>query len=176
MTQEPPNEEWRPVVGWEGYYEVSSLGRVKRLQVRILRSDGRTVNSKSGILTPHTRQYGHEYVSLFKEGVRKTVAVHRTVCETFWGPPPEDKPWALHWDDNPSNNRPENLRWGDAFDNQKDSVRNGTHVGVKKKFCPRGHLLNGENLYVYPRGSRTCRECMRQATRNWRASRKGLKG
>ena len=36
-----PNEEWRDVVGWEGLYQVSNLGRVKSLPRRIVYKDGR---------------------------------------------------------------------------------------------------------------------------------------
>ena len=36
-----PNEEWRDIVGWEGLYQVSNLGRVKSLTMRIVYKDGR---------------------------------------------------------------------------------------------------------------------------------------
>ena len=42
---------------------------------------------------------------------------------------------------------------------------------LKKTHCPREHPLSGANLYVYPDGRRSCRECMRAATRKWRAKR-----
>lgn len=161
-------EEWRSVPGYEGLYEVSSLGRVLRLPIKIQRPNGVLARSKSGLLKPTPRKSGHLYVSIFKNGKRKTIGVHRLVCLAFHGPAPEDKPMALHFNDAPADNRAENLRWGDGFDNQRDSVRNGTHVGVKKTHCPKNHPLSGDNLYIYPRGSRTCRECMRESTREWR--------
>lgn len=161
-------EEWRPVVGYEGLYEVSNLGRVRRLPVKILRSDGRMTTSKSGLMSPTPREYGHLFVSLFKDKKRKTDGVHRLVCEAFHGPAPEGKPWALHKNDVAGDNTPENLYWGDGFDNQRDSVQNGTHSQAKKTHCTRGHALLGNNLYRYPSGKRSCRECMRASTRQWR--------
>lgn len=161
------------MVGYEGLYRVSSEGRVQRLRVLIERSDGRVFYSRSGVTSGAKRPSGHLYVSLYKKGSpRKTVGVHRLVCEAFHGPAPEGKPNVLHWNDIPNDNRAGNLRWGDNFDNQRDSVRNETHASVKKTHCPRGHPLSGDNLYIYPRGARTCRQCMRQSTRDWRANRK----
>ena len=50
--------------------------------------------------------------------------VHVMVCEAFHGPAPEDKPFALHRDDDPDNNVPSNLRWGTKQDNADDRRRN----------------------------------------------------
>ena len=50
--------------------------------------------------------------------MKKTFKVHRLVCEAFHGKPPFDGAIVLHLDEDPSNNRPENLRWGTRKENQ----------------------------------------------------------
>ncbi|MEO0603691.1 MAG: HNH endonuclease signature motif containing protein [Myxococcota bacterium] len=50
--------------------------------------------------------------------------IHVLVCIAWHGPPPFDGALVLHWDDNPTNNRPENLRWGTVTENKEDELRN----------------------------------------------------
>lgn len=50
-------------------------------------------------------------------GLKKSFNVARLVCEAFNGPPPDEKSICIHIDENPSNNRPENLKWGTAKEN-----------------------------------------------------------
>lgn len=66
-----------------------------------------------------TRTYGGEPTLGQWDGERfihrirgKTHKVARLVCEAFKGPPPPDKPYCLHHDENSANNKPGNLRWG----------------------------------------------------------------
>lgn len=85
--------------------------------------------------------------------------IHRLVCEAFHGPPPMPDSWALHWDDDPTNNRADNLRWGTLPENAKDSVRNGRHYFASKTHCKRGHPLIPGNLLSTTDGSRKCKQC-----------------
>lgn len=163
------HEEWLPVVGYEGLYEVSTWGRLVRLKTRITRSDGREQWSQSGPISGSPNQTGHIVVRLYRDGKPVNRQLHRIVCEAFHGLAPEGKPMVLHWDDDPSNNRPENLRWGDGFDNQQDSVRNRSHVNSRKTRCKRGHPLEGENLRILRNGNRECKECGNIIRAEWRA-------
>lgn len=159
MTQE---EEWRPVVSWEGLYEVSSLGRVKRLhRVRSNPSGGTsTLPERVMVITPGTK--GYSKVALTQNGVQKHYSVHRLVCEAFHGPAPEGKPWALHRNGNPGDNQPENLYWGSPEDNARDTIRHGTNAKLNKVACVNGHPYTEENTYWRPDGKgRDCRECRR---------------
>lgn len=77
------NEEWRPVVGWEGLYEVSSLGRVRRIKRTIVTKNGikRTLPEKIMTCNPDNRGYS---IATFKDGERKASArVYRLVAEAF---------------------------------------------------------------------------------------------
>lgn len=98
-------------------------------------------------------------VSMSQNGERTHALVHRLIAEAFLGPAPQGKPLVLHWDDNPTNNRVSNLRWGDLSDNQRDAVRNGTHASTRKTDCKRGHPLEGDNLHIGVRGERICKTC-----------------
>ncbi|MEO8610394.1 MAG: GIY-YIG nuclease family protein [Chloroflexota bacterium] len=96
MIQEQ-SEIWRPVIGYEGLYRVSNLGRVK--------------NAKLGnILTPHLDKEGYCAVSLRKERQACKVFVHRLVLYAFIGAPLPDQV-CRHKDNNHSNNELSNLYW-----------------------------------------------------------------
>lgn len=153
------DEEWRPVVGYEGLYEVSSRGRVRSLD-RVTSENGRfgerVVRRTGKVLTsrPHVRT-GHLLVSL--SGTSKYL--HRLVAEAFI-PNPAGHPLVRHWDDNPADNRVENLRWGTKRDNYTDAVRNGRiDAPGSASSCPHQHPYTEENTYLNPRGHRVCRTC-----------------
>jgi hypothetical protein len=77
------------------------------------------------------------------------------------GPRPEGLE-GCHWNDDPTDNRVDNLRWGTRSANVLDSVRNGTHHMARRTHCPQGHAYTPENTYLYPPdGRRACRECRR---------------
>lgn len=149
-------EEWRPVVGWEGCYEVSSHGRVR--SVPRLDSQGRLI--KGRIRRLHKNTGGHRVVDLKIDGLRRTVQVHRLVAEAFI-PNSEAHPYVLHWDDDPENNHVTNLRWGTKSDNGRDQVRNGLHPWAKRTECSRGHTYTPESSYHSGR-QRVCRLCRRE--------------
>ena len=115
-------EQWRPVVGHEGQYEVSDCGRVRSLDRMVpCGSGGHLRFCKGQILQPGRKSSGHVSVALGRGNSRD---VHRLVLEAFVGPCPDGHE-ALHYDDEGSNNRLSNLRWGTRGDNLIDAVRNG---------------------------------------------------
>lgn len=144
--------EWRPVVGYEGHYEVSNKGEVKSLD----RRDKAGRNWKGRILKTWLAR-GYECVTLGKRDKRR---VNRLVCVAFHGPSPEGKPLALHRNGDCRDNRPENLYWGDDSDNTNDKMRHGTHPQASKTHCKKGHPFDEENTYSSPnRVGRECRKC-----------------
>jgi hypothetical protein len=106
-----------------------------------------------------------------KLGKNNSRLVHILVLEAFVGPRP-DGAYGLHWDDDPSNNRVENLRWGTPSENMYDKVRNGRHHNAEKTACKYGHPLTGENLTIDTLGKRVCRTCQRERMRRYRARNK----
>lgn len=120
-------EEWRPVFGYEGIYEVSSLGQIKRVKpvkgggVGMVQS---TMNKALGYLTVRL------YDGTGQEG-RKTLYVHRLVATSFIGPCPLGMV-VNHKDFDRSNNRPDNLEYVTQHGNVHHSVKAGRfHRGEK---------------------------------------------
>ena len=164
-------ERWLPVPGYEGHYSVSDRGRV--------RSEGRTITDRNGnrrkvsgrILKTRKLPSGHLSVNLAKNRKQEKRYVHRIVLEAFVGEAPPGTQ-ACHWNDDPADNRLENLRWGTSGDNTLDMVRNGRHNHARKTHCKWGHELTPENTRPYIDGQgRQCRTC---GNARRRAKRRGM--
>lgn len=158
-------ENWRPIQGYEGIYEVSDQGRVWSVKRVITLRNGGTRTVGGRYLKHGVGDAGHEYVNLRKDGQGEWEYVHRLVLTAFVGPCPEGME-ACHWDDDPGNNALENLRWASRTDNMHDRTRNGIHNNGTKwaTHCHRGHPFDIENTYHQPasrsRGpARVCRKC-----------------
>lgn len=108
------SEEWIPVPGFEGLYEVSSLGRVKTT---------RRQGSPGGVLKQNRRN-GYCYVRLCKNGEYTFCAVHRLVATAFLNNP-NKFPCVNHKDETRDNNRVENLEWCSySYNNTYGTVKN----------------------------------------------------
>lgn len=151
-------EVWLPVTGFEGFYSVSNLGRV-RSEARVVpgRWGPKRVRERILVLTPRNK-VGHLGVALHREGEQVSAWVHRLVLVTFEGPPPKGME-CLHRDGDPTNNRLDNLRWGYRSENVQDALRHGRNHNASKTHCKRGHLLSGRNLRVLSKGQRSCIAC-----------------
>lgn len=89
-------EEWRDVVGYEGYYQISNLGRVR--------------NYKKHILSNHVATNGYLLITLCKNKIKKHCLIHRLVAQAFI-PNYNDYPVINHKNEIKSDNRVENLEW-----------------------------------------------------------------
>ncbi len=110
-------EEWKEIEGYEGYYEVSSLGRVRSIPRAIERSDGVILNLKSRIRKTVFNYWGYERVPLALNCKKKTYSVHRLVAKTFLANT-KNKKEVNHIDGNKANNCVENLEWSTRKENQ----------------------------------------------------------
>lgn len=147
--------EWRPVVGYEHAYEVSSDGRVRSLD----RVDHAGRNLRGREMSIQCGSSGYPSCPLYVSGIPKTINVHRMVAEAFI-PRQEGKPWVLHNDGNRTNNRVENLRWGTPKENMLDREIHGRNPESSKTSCVNGHPLDDINTYRNPTtGHRSCRIC-----------------
>ena len=154
-------EEWRPVPGYEGLYDVSSLGEVRSLDRRVKYKAGHSQRVKGRILKHPTSRNGYPVVALNKLGVATMKYVHQLVLEAFVGPRP-DGAFVLHWDDVKTNNCLGNLRWGSRSENAQDSLRNNGHPSLDKTHCPRSHQLTEPNLVKSILPHRDCKACARE--------------
>lgn len=116
-------ERWLPVVGWEGLYEVSNLGRVRSLP----RKGGNNRMYGGRILRPGLGSNGYLTVVLCRQGAPdRSYCVHTLVLEAFSGPRP-DRMEACHGPMGPLVNAwPSNLSWGTRAENAADRYRDGT--------------------------------------------------
>lgn len=154
------NEVWKPVTVKGGHYsslyQVSSLGRVK--------SSPRN-GTLGGVLKTDKNSDGHLEVGLYRNNKRVGFFVHTLVLEAFVGPRPENLE-ACHNDGDPSNNRPENLRWDTKSSNALDRQKHGTDWQRNKTHCKRGHRLEVPNLVLnqLKKGYRSCLACQRASS------------
>lgn len=125
-------EEWRKIVGYEGLYEVSSLGRVRSLDRYVKTCYGSYRLHKGKILSPGIRPDGYLVVSLQYRMFR----VHRLVAQAFI-PNPDNLPQVNHLDEDKSNNRVENLEWCDAkYNNNYGTARiRAKETAIKNGYC-----------------------------------------
>ena len=156
------NEEWRPVVGHEGAYEVSDLGRVRSLDQRIEQKHykGKTiVFVKPGrVLRLQYRRGGHLIAALCAKGRVVRRYVHQLVLESFVGLRGEGQV-TLHLNHVADDNRLVNLRWGTQLENiLMDNTPGGPRF---KTHCKRGHELGGDNSmpWAAAKGWKNCKAC-----------------
>ena len=118
--------KWKPVVGYEGQYEVSDCGRVRSLDRTIAcvgRWGKKEVRSYKGqILKSGIGSHGCPVVSLCKS---ESKLVHRLMLEAFVGPCPDGME-SCHNNGIRSDCRLENIRWDTISANQMDKVGHGT--------------------------------------------------
>ena len=139
-------EEWRDIKGYEGLYQVSNLGKVKRL-TNYVKNNGvygktKKIKIKDRILTP-INFVGYKAVKLCKNGIEKRYYLHRLIAETFIDNL-ENKSEVNHIDGNKSNNIIKNLEWVTHQENCKHRDNN------KLRKAPSGeqHYLYGKHIKI----------------------------
>lgn len=117
-------EIWKDIKGYEGLYQISSVGRVKRIDKEIIVKTphkGTFVKIWKGrILKPGKGMYF--MIDLCKNNKVKRKLIHRLVAETFI-PNPENKPQVNHIDGNKYNNKVSNLEWVSISENAIHAYR-----------------------------------------------------
>lgn len=158
------SEQWRPVRGWEGLYEVSDAGSVRSIP----RPWQHRRQDVPRILRFGSARGGYLTVTLSRPGERHAYTVHRLVAEAFIGPKPEG--WhTCHRDGDKTNNAVANLSYGTPSENEHDKVRHGRNVNANKTECPQGHAYNDANTGRDSKGGRYCKACKAVRNRNDRA-------
>lgn len=105
-------EVWKDIEGYEGYYQVSNLGRVRSLDRTVKQQEGFTQNIKGAMKKPYTRKDGYQSVFLYKNNKGNRQYVHRLVAKAFI-PNPKEYEIINHIDEKPNNNHYKNLEWCD---------------------------------------------------------------
>lgn len=147
-------EIWRDVIGYEGLYQVSNLGRVKSLYY-----------GKERIMRPQKRQHGYLGVQLHGKGGHaernfRTMSVHRLVAEAFI-PNPDGLTEVNHRDEDKTNNNAENLEWISHADNTNYGTaqkrRAAKQINGKRSRPVRQYTMDGIFIAEYPSMAEACR-------------------
>jgi hypothetical protein len=156
---------WQPIPGYEGLYEVSDDGAIRRIPGTPAYPAGNRQ------LKPWLGSTGYLHVTLYKGGRPAEFRVHRLVALAFLGP--ANGLHACHGDGNRLNNARANIRWGTRSENMLDAVKHGTHAAPLRgrTHCKNGHEFTEANTLVKPDG-RKCRTCRRDRVTAWRNRRK----
>lgn len=117
-------EEWRDVVGYEGYYQVSNIGKVRSLDRVVERSDGVRQRRRARIFPERCNPDGYVIVKLSKDGQSRSVPVHRLVYEAFVDKIPSGME-INHKDFNRKNNSVDNLEAVTHVENIQKTVDAG---------------------------------------------------
>lgn len=147
-----PCEEWRPVVGYEGRYEINADGTVR--------------NARTGHIKKQQVGQGYAWVALHDGGKpMRPGKIHRLLAQAFLPPPLPGQTDVCHNDGNPANNRLDNLRWDTHAANMADRRIHGTvrNQNTGKTHCKRGHEFTPANTMRTKNGSRHCLACRRRA-------------
>lgn len=152
-------ESWRPVVGYEGAYEVSDRGHVRSLPGG---------QRKGIVLKPVPAGRGYLTVQLCVEGIIRRFYIHHLVALAFIGARPAGLD-VCHGNGDFLDNRPANLRYATVSANNRDAIRHGHNAESRKTHCAQGHEYAPENTTIRESRSadggikrkRECRLCRR---------------
>lgn len=127
------SEVWKDITDYEGYYQVSNLGRVRSLN-RIIKN-GRKYKGK--IRKPIPDSKGYMSALLSKDGYRRMFRIHTLVMNTFAGPRPSNMV-VCHGRNGKSDNSLSNLQYATESDNHLDQWRDGTMTYARPVKCSNG--------------------------------------
>jgi hypothetical protein len=129
-------EIWKDVKGWEGFYQVSNLGRVKSVD-RFVKRGKKKMHVRELLLKNTLDSKGYYMVALCdkERGDIKKARVHRLVAEAFIQNP-QNKPLIDHLDRNRQNNNINNLRWCTMSENMLNPLtrnfRRDMYIGIER--------------------------------------------
>lgn len=120
-------EIWKPIVGYDGKYEISNLGNIKSLR-RFKKNNSKLQLVEEKLLSKYTNpKNGYVYVYLCNDGNYKNIRVHKLVAEAFIDNPNNYKS-INHIDGNKTNNHVDNLEWcTQSYNNIDAKKRNGIY-------------------------------------------------
>lgn len=124
-------EIWKDIKGFEGYYQISNLGRIRSLDRIIEMKNGKTRKVKGKILKQSTSVHGYKVVCFRRNGKKENFRVHRLIGEAFIDNQ-DNKPFINHIDGDKSNNDISNLEWCTA----KENANHAYEFGLKEASNP----------------------------------------
>lgn len=128
------NEEWKPIPGYEKFYEASTFGRIR--------------NARGKIMKTYKINSGYQCIKFTINNKRTAHLVHRVVAITFLGTF-GNKPEVNHLDENKDNNSLLNLQWVTRSGNKQHSMATGTYdkIYTQRNALGKKHLPNASSKY-----------------------------
>lgn len=127
-------EVWKDMVGYEGHYQVSSLGKIKSLK--------KYFEDKDIIKKVTKDRRGYLRTNFWLNGKIKGYRIHRIVATAFI-PNPENLPQVNHKDGNKENNAVSNLEWVSNLRNRQHAEE----IGIRKIKLSRNDVLNIRDIF-----------------------------
>ena len=138
-------ELWKNIKNYEGYYQISNLGRVKSLKKWCGNKHIKKYIDKEQIIKPSRDNLGYLKVMLHKERKIENKRIHRLVAEAFLDNP-NNLPVINHIDNNKNNNCVNNLEWCTQKHNVEEGIkcfaRKYDYKGNFKKFIIKDKRYN----------------------------------
>ena len=125
-------EIWKDIEGYEGYYQVSNIGRIKSLSREKIMPNGTLCFTKERILNLNKNINGYMSISLYKNNKRETFRIHRLVAIAFIQNP-NNLPDVNHKDENKENNCVDNLEWCDKTYNNNYGTKKQRQIDTRSK-------------------------------------------
>lgn len=141
-------EEWKDIIGYEGYYQISNMGRVKSLFRKVIMKNGRFKTIKESIIVQKLTGPGYLQVAFSRNNIKIYRDVHRLVALYFISNE-LNLPQVNHKDEDKKNNVYTNLEWMTA----KQNVNHGTGIqrGAAAISKPVRQLsVSGELIKIWP--------------------------
>jgi len=125
-------EVWKDIKGYEGCYQISNLGGVKRMAHTIISKKGYSSFYPERLMVPVLSTKGYWTIKLSLSGKSNRFLIHRLIAIAFI-PNPENKPYINHKDGIKTNNDIPNIEWCTAKENQQHAYDTGLKIGVRQK-------------------------------------------
>lgn len=120
-------EKWKDIIGFEQYYEISNLGRIKSKD-RFTNHNYGGLKLQKGKLRNPTKAGKYLKIDLYPGN--KQFTIHRLVAQHFIDNP-NGYDIVMHIDNNPHNNSVDNLKWGTYSMNAQQCVKDNRHRGYE---------------------------------------------
>lgn len=130
---ETKEEIWKPVKGYEGFYEVSNFGRVKSLEREVPNYPSGVRYNSEQFIKPAFDRKGYIRIRLTINAKTKSFRAHRLVAEAFI-PNPNNLAQVNHKDENKQNNYVDNLEWMSLIDNIQYSAKRVIQTTLSGEF------------------------------------------
>lgn len=125
-------EVWKDIEGYEGLYQVSNLGRIKRLARIAKYANGTIHHYEEMIIKPRVNRFGYFYLTLYRNSIKWSARVHKLVAHAFV-PNPHNYQCVNHIDENKLNNRADNLEWcSKEYNNTYNNIRQRAGRNIAK--------------------------------------------